>query len=509
VKVKRISLALALTLAVGLTGCAGLTRSEYTAPKLAVPAGWNDSPGAAVGQGATPPATIPGLAADTSGNARLGAASTVRALTLDGWWRSFGDADLDALIDQLLARNNDLAAATLRVRQAQLSAGLAADQLVPAASAGVSTSNGRSLGGRGTTSRSVAASASLAWEADLWGRLAAQRDAARWEAVATDEDRAATALSLVGTATRIHYDLGYLNERIALGDANIADARRTIELVQLQYAAGAVSSLEIDEARQTLAALQASQTTLLLQRDEDRHALAVLFDRPPTGAASAAADRGAVAADAAPFGESFAEPARLPSAALPDIPAGLPADLLARRPDLRAAESRLRSTLDSADATRLAYYPSFSLTGTLGSSSVALANVLSNPVATLGSGLTLPFLQQTERQLNIAREQAIYETAVITFRQTFYEALVEVQDALSARTQYDEQARRLEESLAAAQRTESAYELRYRVGAVALRTWLDAQRTRRDAEASLAANRLNRLLNRVTLHQALGGRAEI
>ncbi|WP_085315704.1 efflux transporter outer membrane subunit [Derxia lacustris] len=493
VAARLIALALA---AATLAACGSLTRSDYTAPALAVPAQWGAAAAPAgsaaaaspSADAAVPSATVPGLAADSSDNARLARASTVRALQLDGWWRSFGDADLDALIDRLLVRNNDLAAATLRVRQAQLSAGLAADALLPAASASASTTQGRYLNGNGRT-RSSSVSAGLSWEADLWGRLAAQRDASRWEAVATDEDRAATALSLVGTAATLHFDLGYLNQRIALGEASIADARRTLELIQLQYRAGAVSSLEIDEARQTLAALEAGQTTLLLQRDQDRHALALLFD-------------------AAPGSVEPAEPVTLSAAALPDIPAGLPAGLLARRPDLRAAEARLRSSLASVDATRLYYYPAFSLTGALGSSSVALANVLSNPVATLGAGLSLPFLQQTERQLSIASQQAAYAEAVVNFRQTFYAALGEVEDALSARTQYAAQARGLEESLAAARRAEAAYELRYRAGSVALRVWLDAQRTRRDAEAALAANRLNRLLNLVTLHQALGGRAE-
>ncbi|WP_156924341.1 efflux transporter outer membrane subunit [Derxia gummosa] len=502
-------LALALAALLALGGCAGLARSGYERPALAVPSRWSGAnactaagcgrdpagqggaaPTATTAATAPPTATIPGLAPDDSGNARLARASEVPALALDGWWRDLGDPALDGLIDRLLVRNNDLAAATQRVRQARLSAGLQADALVPAASASLSGTRGRSLSGQGRT-RSNAASASLAWEADLWGRLAASRDAADWEARATDADRAATALSLVGTAASLWLDLGYVNERIALGEANIANARRVLELVQLQYRAGSVSSLEVDEARQTLAALEAAQTSWLLERDQDRHAFSILLDLAP-------------GADANPWA---AEPRRLPEAALPAIPAGLPAELLARRPDLAAAEARLRSTLASADATRLGYYPRFSLTGTLGGSSAALADVLANPVATLGAGLTLPFLQQTERQLAVASGRAAYAEAVASFRQSFLSALADVEDALSARAQYEARARPLEESLAAARRAEAAYELRYRAGSVALRTWLDAQRTRRDAEAALAANRLDRLLNRIALHQALGGRA--
>ena len=166
---------------------------------------------------------------------------------------------------------------------------------------------------------------------------------------------------------------------------------------------------------------------------------------------------------------------------------------------------RLRSTLASGDATRLSYYPQLSLTGALGGSSSALGSVLANPVATLGAGLVLPFLNQTEMRTNAAIAQTDYERAVVQFRQTLYQALADVDNALSARRQYAEQAVQLEQSLADARRAERLYEVRYRAGAVALKPWLDAQEKRRNAEIALAENRLNRLVNHATLYQALGG----
>ena len=146
-----------------------------------------------------------------------------------------------------------------------------------------------------------------------------------------------------------------------------------------------------------------------------------------------------------------------------------------------------------------------SLTGALGGSSSALGSVLANPVATLGAGLVLPFLNQTEMRTNAAIAQTDYERAVVQFRQTLYQALADVDNALSARRQYAEQAVQLEQSLADARRAERLYEVRYRAGAVALKPWLDAQEKRRNAEIALAENRLNRLVNHATLYQALGG----
>lgn len=200
-----------------------------------------------------------------------------------------------------------------------------------------------------------------------------------------------------------------------------------------------------------------------------------------------------------------AEPARLSAQALPAVDAGLPAELLARRPDLRAAESRLRSLLASGDATRASYYPALTLTGSLGTSSTALLGLLSNPAAALGAGLSLPFLNRQEMRLSGELVTAQYEEAVVNFRQTLYAAFADVEDALSARSQYLRQGELLAQQLAAAREAERLYEVRYRAGSTALRTWLDAQQSRRTAELAVEENRLNQLNALATLYRVLGG----
>ena len=239
------------------------------------------------------------------------------------------------------------------------------------------------------------------------------------------------------------------------------------------------------EAEQSLASLQATYSTVLQSLVETRNAVAILLDSAP--------------------GRSLADPARLPDTALPEIPAGIPAELLGRRPDLQAAELRLRSTLASGDATRTSYYPSINLTGNLGSSSTALSNLLNNPVGTLGVGLALPFMQWNAMQLSIKVAKIDYEKAVVNFRQTLYEAMADVENALSARTQYAHQHALLVRSLELARESERRYEVQYRSGAVSLKSWLDAQKTRREADLALAATRYNQFDNLVTLYQALGG----
>jgi NodT family efflux transporter outer membrane factor (OMF) lipoprotein len=437
-----------------LSACGSLVQTPYVAPKTAIPATWTHS------------------------NDRA---------ALDGgkWWQHFGDTNLDRLIDEALRRNNDLAAATIKVRRAQLQAGIAADERLPALSSSTSTTYNRYLRNDRSSYKTSSTAVTLSYEADLWGKLGSQYDAKKWEALATEQDRESTALSLIGTTANLYWQTAYLNQRIALSLESIAYAEKTLALVRTQYQAGAVSSLEVLEAEQNLSTQQSTHTELLQQQVEAANSLALLFDGPP--------------------GKSYPSPQRLPEQALPQLQAGLPADLLGRRPDLRAAELRLRESLATVDYTRASYYPSLTLTAAGGGSSQDLRNVLLNPIGTLGAGLMLPFLQWNQMQLNIKSSQADYESAVVSFRQTLYTALADVENALSAHEQYANQGALLEKNLKAAQTTERLYELRYRTGYVALKDWLDAQEKRRTAEVSLAQNRLNRLNNQMTLYQALGG----
>lgn len=178
---------------------------------------------------------------------------------------------------------------------------------------------------------------------------------------------------------------------------------------------------------------------------------------------------------------------------------------LGRRPDLRAAELRLRKLLAETDVAKASFYPTLSLTDTLGGSSADLANLPDNPFAALASSITFPFLSWNKLELNLDYSRAEYDEAVVSFRQTLYEAMKEVEDALSDRKNLVDKGDRLSESLEAARKVEHIYEVRYKSGAGTLKDWLDAQDTRRSAEDALAGNIYNRLLNYVTLYQALGG----
>ena len=235
-------LALMATLATG--GCAGTVRTPYVPPTLPVAPAWPES-----------------AAAPSAPAGRI------------AWWREAGDAALIRLVERVIAANPNLAAAGIRLHQARLSASLAARQLTPALGANLSGDRRIPLSGApGTEASGIALTAS--WEADLFGKLDAQRDAARWEAAATAADLAATRQSLIATTATAWFQLALANERLANGAASIGAAQHTLTLVHTQHRAGAVSSLELRDSEQALAAQQAAQAGFAQARSEARNALA-------------------------------------------------------------------------------------------------------------------------------------------------------------------------------------------------------------------------------------------
>ncbi len=434
-----------------LAGCSSLN-TPWQAPEVTVPAKWSTVTDASIKEP-------------------------------EAWWKNFDDPRLDALVDQALRVNNDFAAAAIRVRRAQLQAGLVDTNRTPSVAVGASAGVTHTFD-PAANYRAGGLMSSASFELDLWGKLASQRDAAHWEAQATEADCRAYALSLVGTTTRLYWQVAYLNQLLALNAADVDYAEQTLTLTHAKHAAGAVSALNIAQAELDLATQQALRTQLAQQRVEARHALAILLDQPPES--------------------DVVEPLSLANAPLPTVAAGLPAGILANRPDLHAAELRLRETLANVDVTRTGFYPTLSLTSSLGTVSTTLLDLLRNPLATLGLGLSLPFIQWNTTQLAIRVSETQHEEAVVNYRQRLYVALAEVENSLSARTQLMAEEQKLQLAMVQAQRAESIARFRFKAGFTDLQQWLYAQASLRSTERSVVVNRLNQLNNMVTLYKALG-----
>ncbi|WP_288414847.1 efflux transporter outer membrane subunit [uncultured Acinetobacter sp.] len=404
----------------------------------------------------------------------------------DRWWTLFGDTQLNQLVDQVIAKNTDLAVAGITLRQARLKAGLAADQQGPRVNSSVSTSQNIDVNSGDRSSNGLSLNAGVSYELDLFGKLARQTEAAKWEALATAQDLQATAQTLIGTTTKLYWQLAYLNESLSTAQQSLATSEKLYSLVNTQYQAGAVSGLDLTQAEQSVQSQKANLSQIQQSLVETRTALAVLLHIPVQQL-------------------NIQEPQRLPQVNLPQIQAGLPASILSRRPDLRAAELRLRETLATKDATVASYYPSISLTGSLGSSSTSLTELIKNPVLALGANLSLPFLQYNDMKKNIAISQLDYEKAIIQYRQTLYQAFADVENALSARTELNQQVQFQQRNLELAEKAERLTDVRYRNGAIALKNVLDQQQTTRTARLSLVNTKQSQYNAYVTLMQALGG----
>ena len=404
----------------------------------------------------------------------------------DRWWTLFGDTQLNQLVDQVIAKNTDLAVAGITLRQARLKAGLAADQQGPRVNSNVSSSQNIDVNSGDRSSNGLSLNAGVSYELDLFGKLARQTEAAKWEALATAQDLQATAQTLIGTTTKLYWQLAYLNESLSTAQQSLATSEKLYSLVNTQYQAGAVSGLDLTQAEQSVQSQKANLSQIQQSLVETRTALAVLLHIPVQQL-------------------NIQEPQRLPQVNLPQIQAGLPASILSRRPDLRAAELRLRKTLATKDATTASYYPSISLTGSLGSSSTSLTELIKNPVLALGANLSLPFLQYNDMKKNIAISQLDYEKAIIQYRQTLYQAFADVENALSARTELNQQVQFQQRNLELAEKAERLTDVRYRNGAIALKNVLDQQQTTRTARLSLVNTKQSQYNAYVTLMQALGG----
>ncbi len=460
-----------------LTGCAASTLHAAW-PSVPLPAQWMD---ASEANGETHDASsASALAALSTETADAGSAAAPGAR----WWQAFGDDTLNALVEDVLANNADLAVAAIRVRRAQLEAGLAGAETGPQARVTAAADVGRAFDADDLR-RSSTVSAALSFELDLWGKLAARRDEATWRAHASEADREAAELLLIGTTAKLYWRIGYLNEMIAYGDASIADAQRTAALLDARVSAGAATPVDAVRARQQVAGLQAEQTTFKLERESERNALALLSGRPPEARRTQAE--------------------RLSDTPVPAVSAGLPALVVARRPDLRAAEARLRARLAHVEFTRAAIYPDFALTAELGTRSDRLVRLLQNPIASVGTAIALPFIQWNTVRLKAALSKNEFDEASIDFRKQLYRALADVETALAAKTQLDAQAQLRERLLADAALAARLARARFELGATDAAPWLEAQRARRSAGLDQLANQLARLENRVDLYLALGG----
>lgn len=411
-------------------------------------------------------------------------ASTADCTACSGW-QAFGSAELQALTAQALAQNLDIAVAAARVAQADAAARIAGAALLPSVTAQADAGRQGRLGGDAVVNgRNLGAGLSAQYEIDFWGRHRATRDGALHGLQASAFDRDTVRLALVAGVASTWLQAVAAAERSDIARLNLSHAERVLALVASRARAGAATPLELAQQRGLVANQARGLAALRQQAVDARTALAVLL------------------------GETQARGLRTTSLAAlapPRLGAGLPSELLARRPDIAAAEARLAAGDADVVVARAAMLPRVTLGGSVGYASDRVRSLFDNPLYSLAAGLAAPVFDAGRLAAEADQAAARRTELLARYHQAIVAAFGDVEIALSAVDGSQAQADAQSEELRQAGRAATLAEARYRAGAETLLTLLDAQRTLYAAQDEAVQARLAQLQAGVALYRALGG----
>ena len=407
------------------------------------------------------------------------------------WYRGFGSQDLDGLIEQAVTNNFDLQTAHWRIEQALERAKQARAGLFPTVDGlgNINYLSGHSRdGGLHETDWSALLSAS--YEIDFWGKNRAAADSARDSLIASKADRDTLALTTLAAVANEYFQLLSLRERLDIARANVDAARNLSEIVSSRYHAGLANPSEVATQRAALAVTQLQIPELERLEEESTNALASFLGRQPEG---------------------FSVPGvSLDSLQEPVVAAGLPAELLRRRPDILVAEANLAAASADTVVARAALYPSLSLTlqgGVANPAVNAAVNALAGvgPSLNLGAGLTQPLFDAGKLRSQSREAQAKEQEAVTSYKAALIAALVDVENALAALRHLDEAREAQKSNLEESTRAFEAAEARYKHGNGDFLSVLEAQKLLFAARDQYSQYKLARLQAVIAVCKALGG----
>lgn len=405
------------------------------------------------------------------------------------WWGTV-DTTLQTLIRDALHENRDLHVAFARVNEARALLGIQRLEAYPQVdvSSGVSRSNGSDSLLTGASARTVAfLGFGVSWEADVWGRLHRLNESARASLLATEQERRAVIMTVVSEVARAYLELRDLDNQVAITDAQVTVRRQSLDVARARYAGGLTSELDARQAENALATAVGIRARALRQQTQKENELSVLMGRLPADV---------------PRGLRLAQ-LQAPAA----VPAGLPSRLLERRPDIKAAEERLRAQNARIGAAIAALFPTISLTTEGGTASNQVDKLF-----TTGTGYTRiavnlfqPILDRGRNKKQVEAERARTEEAVAVYEKTVLIAFQEVNDGLVAVQRLREEADAATRAAVAARQSVALARLRYEGGVDNYLTLLDAQREQLNAELHESELRRQHLAAVVELYKALGG----
>jgi len=452
-----------------LAACAGL-KPDYTKPAVDLPAGWRDAPADGV----------------QARDAR--------------WWKVYGDPVLDRLVDEALAHNANVMLAIARVDEARAALSATSADQRPQVSASANRSRTR-VSQRGPTPlpqgvdpqfNDTRVAAGVSYEIDLWGRLRNATQAARAELLASEAARETVLITLTSDVAQGYFALRAFDGQLEATRRSLAARSEALGMQKKRFDVGDISEFDYRQLQADVAADRALLPVLELQRAQQENALAVLLGKSPR-----AIYEGALEAGSDPEDRTLAIV----------VPAGLPSDLLLRRPDLIQAEQTLIAANARVAVARAAYFPTLSLTGTLGSESVALSDLFTGPAgmwqAALAAGQPIYAGGRIDAQVQAAGARE--RQALAQYQLAIQNAFRDVRDALVAQAKARERLEAESERVTALRTTLRFARLRYQNGMTGQLEVLDAERNLLAAEQ----NRIDALRSQraaiADLFKALGG----
>ncbi len=416
----------------------------------------------------------------------LARTDTLTSLGTMPWRELFTDPCLQALINEALAENTDLQVALLRIDQAQAGVKAAGQAFLPSASLSPSAGVSSVDGGKAQFSYNIPVT--FSWEADIFGKLRNAKKEQQSLLLGQEAYAAAVRSELIASVANSYYALLMLDSQIEISDETIALWQEQLRTMELQLKVGDVRENAVSQARANLNQLLAARNTLLRQQRETENALCTLL-----GSAWHPIDRSTLEAQQMPTG----------------ITVGLPLHLLSARPDVVQAEMQLAAAFYGVNQARAAFYPSLTLSGSVGWTN-SLGQAVSNPGGWLLSALgtvVQPLFQRGKLKQNLRVSEDEQQIALLNYKQSLLNAGQEVNDALYAIESYGNDLAFHNDRLEALEKTVKSNELLFRTGNATYLELLTSRQELVNSRLNTVADRFNRLQATVNLYKALGGGA--
>ncbi|MFM2197822.1 MAG: hypothetical protein RLZZ505_1254 [Verrucomicrobiota bacterium] len=415
----------------------------------------------------------------------------------DRWWHQFGDGELNRLVERALSSNNDLSAAKSRVDTARALVGADRARLFPTldlnGSAGITRASNDVVANNlppGVTvdleNPSYRSSFNLAYDPDLWGRNKRLVEASSAQAAEAEALLDSQRLGVATEVARQYFLLRGLDAQEAVVNETIASRNEALKLQETRTDAGLTDGLAASRARTELELAKNDLATVQRQRGSAEHALAVLCGTRPS---------------------DFSVPRRTSNGSLPSFRAGLPAEVLNRRPDVRAAEQNLRAASARIGVAESAFYPNFTLNAGAGFESLDVSRFLDleNRVLALGANMAAPLIDGGTSKANYTASLSRYNEALATYRQSLLIALREVEDALVDLKGLAKSKTALESALKSANDTKSLSNERYQKGLTSYLEVVDADRTVLQTRLAISQIDAQQRITLAALAKAIGG----